>query len=67
MMDRAEYLALNLRRRDLVKAYDRIMPESTGWPSYGWDWPTLHMVYPEKVGWIRDILLAIDLKDGYAG
>ena len=39
----------------LARMFDRVMPESTGWPNYGWDIPTLKMTYPEKIQWLRDI------------
>ena len=52
---RADVLERMFTRRQLKRIFDRIMPESHGYPNYGWDMPTLRMVYPEKVSWLRDI------------
>ena len=53
--ERAVMLATMFNANQLVRMFNRVMPESTGWPNYGWDMPTLKMVYPEKVQWLRDI------------
>jgi len=38
----------------LMRIYGRVFPDDSGYP-YGWDWPTLRVVYPEKAAILKQI------------
>ena len=65
-MCRAEFLALEYNRNQLIRIWNRVFPPSDG-SGYGWDRPTMRIVYPEKLELLEDIQLALDLREGIAG